>query len=73
VSLKPGRDAKVLWTAGGQPFLVEQRTGDQITMVVAANPFGDAQAVPGKPTLRDWQEWPKLFANIVRYAAHDLK
>ena len=73
VSLKPGRDAKVLWTAGGQPFLVEQRTGDQVTMVVAANPFGDPQAVPGKPTLRDWPEWPKLFANIVRYAAHDLK
>ena len=73
VAVKPGRDAKVLWTAGGRPFLVEQRTGDQITMVVAANPFGTSDAVPGRPTLRDWPEWPKLFANIVRYAGHDLR
>jgi len=73
VALKPGSDAKVLWTVGGRPFIVEKQTGEQITMVVAANPFGAAAAIPGTPVLRDWPEWPKLFANIVRYAAHDLK
>lgn len=42
-------------------------------MVVATNLFAAAGVVPGKPTLRDGSEWPELFANIVRYSAHDLK
>ena len=73
IALKPGTDARVLMKVGDQPFLIEKRTGNQITMVVAAGPFGAASDFAGKMSLQDWPEWPKLFANIVRYAAQDLK
>jgi len=73
VSLKPGTDARVLMKAGDKPFLIEKRTGKQITMVVAANPFGGPAEFEGKMPLRDWPEWPKLFVNIVRYAGQDLQ
>ena len=73
VALKPGTDARVLMKVGDLPFIIEKRTGNQITMVVTANPFGDAADFPGKTALRDWPEWPKLFANLVRYAGQDLK
>ena len=73
IALKPGSAARILMKVGDKPFLIEKRTGTQITMVVAANPFGSAADFDGKLALRDWPEWPKLFANIVRYAAQDLK
>ena len=73
IALKPGSEARVLMKVGDQPFLIEKRTGNQITMVVAADPFGAASDFAGKTSLQDWPEWPKLFANIVRYAAQDLQ
>jgi hypothetical protein len=43
-------------------------------MVVTCNHFGTEQELgDGKVLLRNWPEWPKLFANIVRYAGGDLK
>jgi len=73
IAFKEDSDARVLMKVGEYPFLVEKRTGEQITMVVAANHFGTAEEFGGKQHLRHWKEWPKLFANIVRYAAHELK
>lgn len=73
VALKPGSTAKVLLKAGDQPLIVEQKTGNQITIVITANPFGDPTEFAGKTPLAQWSEWPKLFANIVRYAGQDLK
>ncbi len=73
ISLKPGSQARVLMKAGDKPFLIEQRVGSQITLVVAANPFGASGGPGGQVSLRDWPEWPKLFANVVRYAGQDLK
>ena len=58
---------------GQYPFIVEKRTGDQITMVVAGNHFGTEEELGGKRHLRHWKQWPGLFANIVRYAGGDLK
>ncbi len=73
VSLKTNSSAKVLMKVGDKPFIVEQRSGDQITMAVTINPFGCEEDFPGKPHVRLWAEWPKLYQNIVRYAAQDLK
>ncbi len=73
VALKPGSQAKVLMTVGGHPFIIEQKTGDQITMVVTVNAFGSESDFPGKIPVRQWPEWPKLMANIIRYAGHDLQ
>jgi hypothetical protein len=73
VELKEGTDAKVLMKAGDYPFIVEKRVGNQITMVTTANAFGSAAVFPGKPLLLEWKEWPTLYANLVRYAAGELK
>ena len=73
IKLKEGGDARVLMTVGQYPFIVEKRTGDQITMVVACNHFGGKAELGDKTHLRNWSQWPKLFANIVRYAGGDLK
>jgi hypothetical protein len=58
---------------GEKPFIVEKRTGAQITMVVFVNHFGAPGEFGGATHVRAWSEWPKLYANIVRYAAHDLE
>jgi len=68
VEIKPDADTRVLMRAGGYPFIVEQRTGDQITMAVACNHFGTEEELGGRRHLRNWDQWPKLFANIVEYA-----
>ena len=73
VALKPGSTAKVLMTVGGHPFIIEQKNGDQITMVVTVNAFGGEEEFPGKIPVRLWKEWPKLLSNIIRYAGHDLQ
>lgn len=73
VTLKEDPALRVLMKVGDQPFLVERIEKDQITVAVTINPFGTEKRFPGKPHVRHWAEWPKLFANIVRYAGHDLK
>lgn len=73
IALKPGCEAKVLMKVGDRPFIVEKRTGEQITIVVAGHPFGADGGADGGICLREWPEWPKLFANIVRYAGHDVQ
>ena len=66
-------DVKVLLKAGDQPFLVAcERKGGQRTAVVLGVPYGDKADNPGKPVFYDWPEWKKIYANIVRFAAHDL-
>ena len=64
---------QVLLKAGDQPFIVvaESKTG-QRTVLVLGVPLGDKAENPGKPVFYEWPEWPKLYANLVRYAAHDL-
>lgn len=68
LDIKPDHDARVLMRIGEQPFIVEQRIGKQITLVVAANPFGEDTVMEGVPHLCRWDQWPVLFANIVSYA-----
>ena len=70
VALKPG-PAKVLLKVGDRPFIVELSQGEQRTMVVLAAPFGGKTEFPGKVPFWEWPEWPKLYANIVRYAGHE--
>ena len=72
VQIKEGAKASVLMNVGDFPFIVEQKTGSQITMVVTANHFGIASEFGGKQHLRHWSEWPKLYSNIVKYAAGDF-
>lgn len=64
---------KVLLRAGDFPFIIEYapKPGQRIMMVLAL-PFGDPAEKPGKPIFYDWPGWPKLYANIVRYAGFDL-
>lgn len=66
-------ETKVLLQAGDQPFIVasESKTG-QRTVLVLGVPLGDKADNPGKPVFYEWSEWKKLYANLVRYAAHDL-
>lgn len=71
--LKPDSHAKVLMKVGEQPFVIEQREGEQVTMVVTINPFGREDLFDGKQHVRHWDQWPKLFSNIVRYAGGELK
>jgi len=73
IQLKPDSKARVIMRVGKYPFIVEQRNGDQITMVVACNHFGTEEELGGRQHLRHWPEWPKLLANVVRYAGGDLK
>ncbi len=69
IELKPDSEARVLMRVGKYPFIIEQRNGEQITMVVTANHFGTDDDLPnGQQHLRHWDQWPKLFANIVAYA-----
>ena len=73
IKLKENTDARTLMKIGTFPFIIEKRNGYQITMTVASNHFGIPSDFEGKPHLRHWKEWPKLVANIVRYAGGDLK
>lgn len=64
---------RVLMKIGDQPFIVEYAPQPGMrAMIVLAIPFGDPAENPGKPIVYQWPEWKKLYANIVRYAAHDL-
>jgi hypothetical protein len=63
---------KVLLKVGDQPFIVEYTpVAGQRTMIVLAQPYGVPAEHPGKTPLWAWPEWPKLYANVVRYAGHD--
>ena len=75
LTLKTDRPAKpkVLMKVGDDPFIVEYSpVKGQRTMIVLAVPLGDKSLNPGKPPLAEWSQWPKLYANIVRYAGHGL-
>ncbi len=72
VELKEEAGARVLMRVGDRPFIVESNRGDQRTLVVLAAPFGDPAEFDNLPTFWSWSQWPALFANIVRYAGHDL-
>jgi len=73
VKLKGDEGIRMLMRVGDKPFLVEKRNGNQITMAVFVNHFGTPADFDNKPHVRHWPQWPKLYANIVRYAAQDLK
>ena len=72
--VKPRADApcKVLMKAGDAPFIVELTRGDTRVIAVLCVPFGEEKLNPGKTPLWQWDQWPKLFANIVKYAGHGL-
>ena len=72
--VKPRADlpAKVLMKVGDAPFIVELTRGDTRVVAVLAVPFGEKGLNPGKTPLWEWDQWPKLFANIVKYAGHGL-
>ncbi|MDA0838304.1 MAG: hypothetical protein O3B01_08010 [Planctomycetota bacterium] len=72
LELKPELPSKVLMKVGDKPFIVELTRGEQRTITVLCCPFGDPAESPGKVPYWEWPEWEKLFANIVRYAGHDL-
>ena len=66
-------EPKVLLKVGDQPLVIEYGVGKGLrVMLVVAMPYGDPTENPGKPHICDWPEWPKLYANVVRYATHDL-
>ena len=73
IRLKDDCGAKVLMKIGDHPFIVEHRTGNQVTMIVANNHFGTEEELGNQRHLRNWDQWPRLFANVVRYAGGDLK
>ena len=72
LELKPNLPSKILMKVGERPFIVELTRGEQRTITVLCCPFGDPAESPGKVPYWKWPEWEKLFANIVRYAGHDL-
>ena len=64
---------RVLLKAGDQPFIVEYNPFEgQRTMLVLGMPYGVKSEHPGKTAFFDWPQWQKLYANVVRYAGHDL-
>ena len=64
---------RVLLKVGDQPLVLEYGAGKGLrVMLVAALPYGDPAENVDQPHLYDWPEWVKLYAYVVRYAAHDL-
>ena len=72
LELKPDLPSKVLMKVGDKPFIIELTRGEQRTLAVLCMPFGDPANHPDEPPYWAWSEWQKLFANIVRYAGHEL-
>jgi len=70
LTLKNDPSIKVLMKVGGKPFIVEKKTGKQITVVVANNAFGIDKDFPGKTHVTQWKAWPTLYANILTYAGN---
>jgi uncharacterized membrane protein len=72
--VKPRADlpSRVLMKAGDAPFIVELARGDTRVVAVLCVPFGETELNPGKTPLWEWDQWPKLFANVVKYAGHGL-
>jgi len=68
VQVRRDLPCKVLMRVGDKPFLVELTRGKQRTVVVLCTPFGREASNPGKTPLWKWDQWPKLFANVVKYA-----
>lgn len=68
IKVKEGIDAKILMRIGPYPFIVEYpQPNGQVTIAVMNNHFGTDEQL-GYTHLMNWSEWPKLYANIVRYA-----
>ena len=72
VTPRPDLPCKVLMKAGDAPFIVELTRGDTRVVAVLCVPFGEEKLNPGKTPLWAWDQWPKLFANAVKYAGHGL-
>ena len=71
-NVKPRADlpSRVLMKAGEAPFIVELSREDTRVVAVLCVPFGEEKLNPGKTPLWRWDQWPKLLANIVKYAGH---
>ncbi|MDA0838086.1 MAG: hypothetical protein O3B01_16800 [Planctomycetota bacterium] len=70
LDLKKDSGARVLMRVGDQPFIVERVHEKQRTIAVTINPFGKEAFFDGKLHVRNWDQWPNLFVNIVKYAGH---
>jgi hypothetical protein len=70
VKPREGVACKVLMKAGEAPFIVELTRGEARVLAVMCTSFGQKELNPGKCPLWEWDQWPKLFANIVKYAGH---
>jgi hypothetical protein len=70
LELKPDISAKVLLKVGDRPFIVESERDGARVMTVLCVPFSNPDEMPeGKMHYLSWKEWPKLLANVLRYAA----
>ncbi|MCL1856857.1 MAG: hypothetical protein FWF84_04340 [Kiritimatiellaeota bacterium] len=65
--LKDTPEVRVLMRCGDEPFIIERIHDGQRTIAVAVNAFGEEKDFGNKTAVRNWDQWPALFANIVRY------
>jgi len=69
LKLKEGVSSKVLLKLGEHPFIVETEKDGARIMTVLCVPFFDPETWPKDKThYLQWGEWPKLLANVMRYA-----
>lgn len=69
LELNPAMQSKVLLKVGDQPFIVESEKDGARAMTVLCVPFFDREAMPpDKQCYLAWPEWPKLLANVIKYA-----
>ena len=67
LQLKDTPEVRVLMKCGDEPFIVERIHNGQRTIAVTLNAFGEDEDFGGKTSVRHWDQWSALFANIVRY------
>ena len=72
LEMNPALESKVLLKLGDQPFIVESEKEGARIMTVLCVPFFDPESMPkDKPHYLQWADWPKLLANVIRYAGRE--
>jgi len=69
LELNPDLKSEVLLKVGDHPFIIESERDGSRVLTVLCTPFLDEETMPdGKQPYLKWEGWPKLLANVIRYA-----
>ena len=69
LELNPSMEHEVLLKVGDRPFIVESRRGESRILTVLCVPFHNPEEMPEEKThYLQWEDWPRLLSNVIRYA-----